>query len=401
MTLAKSPAPGGAPALTEVDPERPLTASLGVYVHFPWCLVKCPYCDFLSLPAERPAIPHAAYADSVIAELSRRSSEIGPRRLASVFFGGGTPSLWEPRELGRVLAAIRAAFPSEADVEITVECNPTSFDADRARALLDAGVNRVSIGVQSLDTGRLRFLGRLHDAQGALRAVADAVAAGVPRVSADLVFGVAGESAAAAVDEALRIADLGVTHLSAYALTIEPGTQFGALARKGRLPLATDDSVAESFLALDAALDDRGFEHYEISNYARAGHVAAHNIGYWRGEDYLGLGTGAYGTVAGTRYRNTPSPERYLDAAGDPPRELEVIDAETALRERIMLGLRMSEGLDVAGAARATGAIAWTAERQRAAARLVERGRLARDGDRIWIPRDAWLFTDGTIAELI
>lgn len=377
----------------------------GVYVHFPWCLAKCPYCDFSSVAAERPAIPHRAYADRLLGELSRRAPALQPRRLGSVFFGGGTPSLWEPAELARVLAGVRAAFDATGEVEVTVECNPTSFDRERARALLDAGVNRVSIGVQSLDARRLAFLGRLHDPAGGLAAVRDAVAAGVPRVSADLIFGVAGQSPEDAVREALTLADLGVTHLSVYALTIEPGTQFGALAKKGRLPLLGDDVVAESFVALDAALSSAGFDHYEISNYARSGQVAEHNLGYWHGDDYLGLGCAAWGTITGPggrlRYRNTPSPERYLASDELMESEREPIDAETALRERILLGLRIAGGIDLGDAARELGVPAWPPARTRAAERLVSRGRLERQGDRILVPRSAWLHADGTIAELL
>jgi putative oxygen-independent coproporphyrinogen III oxidase len=430
MTAAKQPKPaephkarnGPAPSAptrlskslccgTEPVEGRPL----GVYVHFPWCLQKCPYCDFLSIASPRKSIPHAAYADAVIGELERRARDLGPRPLRSVFFGGGTPSLWEPRDLGRVLDAIVRAFPS-SDAEVTAECNPSSFDAARARELLAAGVNRVSIGVQSLDAERLAFLGRLHDAPGALAAVRTALDAGVPRVSADLIFGVTRQSPEDAVAEALSIAELGLTHLSVYALTIEPGTEFGARARKGRLPLAREDDVAESFGALDAALDAAGFDHYEISNFARADHVARHNLGYWHGDDYLGLGTGAWGTLSTAsgrvRYRNTPSPDRYLatrwsdaplDRAGSglAQSELEPIPPETALCERILLGLRLAVGLNVAEAARQIGAEAWPRRRARAAERLLERGRLARDGDRVWIPKSQWLLADGTIAELL
>lgn len=381
----------------QIEPEA---KPLGVYVHFPYCLAKCPYCDFLSIAAERPAIPHRAYADAVISELGRRAETLGPRRLRSVFFGGGTPSLWEPAELGRVLRAIRETYAGD-DVEITAECNPTSFDRDRGRALADVGVNRVSLGVQGLDRDRLAFLGRLHDVDGGLRAVREAVATEGLRVSADLIFGVAGQSPDDAVHEALAIADLGVTHLSAYALTIEAGTAFGALAKKGKLPLCPDDVVAESFLALDAALGGAGFSHYEISNYARNGHVAVHNLGYWRGDDYLGLGCGAWGTVSHVRYRNTPSIERYFADPGGAESEREPIDAETALRERILLGLRLGDGLDLGSAARELGVEPWNAERLRAAERLVARGRLQRRDDHLRIPKDAWLHADGTIAELL
>ena len=408
MTLRKAP-----PTSAEGK-----TRAFGVYVHFPWCLNKCPYCDFLSIAAEPARIPHRDYADAVLAELARRAPELTGRPLASIFFGGGTPSLWESGELGRVLAAVLHAFSADANsVEITVECNPSSFDADRARSLIDAGVNRVSIGVQGLDAERLRFLGRLHDVDGGLRAVRDAIDAGVPRVSADLIFGVAGQSAQAAADEAARVAELGPSHVSAYALTIEPGTQFGALARKGKLPLLGDDLVADSFVAVEAALERAGFVHYEISNYARDGHVARHNVGYWRGSDYLGLGTGAWGTLTTNgrrvRYRNTPSPERYLagrdhwatadleNPSAELVSEVEPIEPEMAFRERLMLGLRLEAGLDVVSAAEELSVPGWTVARERAARRLEELGRLKRDGPRLWIPKAAWLFADGTIAELM
>ncbi|MEO6601785.1 MAG: radical SAM family heme chaperone HemW, partial [Polyangiaceae bacterium] len=333
---------------------------LGVYVHFPWCLKKCPYCDFLSVAAERPSLPHKAYADSVIAELERRVETLGHVQLASVFFGGGTPSLWEPEELGRVLSRIRELLPHAApEVEITVECNPTSFDIERGHALQSVGVNRVSIGVQGLDADRLQFLGRLHDVGSGLRAVQDAIASGMPRVSADFIFGVSGQAADAAAREAQILSELGTTHLSAYALTIEPGTQFGALARKGKLPLLDDAAVADSFLAVEHTLESAGFEHYEVSNYAKRGAQSRHNLGYWIGRSYLGLGCGAWGTLneAGGRYRyrNTPSPERYVAAASSYATadlsavsplvaNYEALSPETALAERIMLGLRLATG---------------------------------------------------------
>jgi oxygen-independent coproporphyrinogen-3 oxidase len=403
-----------------VAPER--AQSLGVYVHFPYCLEKCPYCDFLSVKVERAEVPHREYADAVVAELDRRLPDLGAHDgLRSLFFGGGTPSLWNPAELGRVLARIRERLPSPSpggEVEVTVECNPSSFDEDRGRALVDAGVNRVSIGVQSLDAGRLKFLGRLHDAGGALEAVRAARRAGVPRISTDFIFGVAGQSASDAVAELLTLQDLGITHVSAYALTIEPGTRFGALARKNRLPLLGEDAVAESFVAIHEALTSRGFAHYEISNYALPGHEAQHNLGYWRGHEYLGLGCGAWGTVttaAGTRvrYRNTPVPERYAASAkdwagadltragaGELVSEREVLSGESQFLERLMLGLRLTEGFDVEAAARETGVQAWTPRRLRAVEKLTARGQLRRTGARLEIPHDSWLLADGIIAEL-
>jgi oxygen-independent coproporphyrinogen-3 oxidase len=391
----------------------PMSAPIGVYIHFPFCLKKCPYCDFVSFAKARDEIDHRGYADAVIAEIGRRREALAGRRLETVFFGGGTPSLWEPAELGRVLAAILAAAEARAeDVEVTVECNPTSLDEDRARALVDQGVGRLSIGVQGLDADRLRFLGRLHEPEGGLAAVRAAVRAGVPRVSADLIYGVAtGEappSAREAADEARRVADTGISHVSAYSLTIEPGTQFGELARRGRLPIAGDDAIAEAFFAVEEALEGAGLSHYEISNYARPGAEARHNLGYWRGHDYLGLGCAAFGTLslgggAALRYRNHPDPARYVAAcaSGAPlESEREELDAETRLRERIMLGLRLTEGLDLEGAANELGVSAWPEARRRAANKLVERGRLAIEGGRLRVPRAARIWSDGVAAEL-
>jgi len=395
----------------------PTTNDLGVYVHFPWCLKKCPYCDFLSVAAERPSLPHRAYADSVIAELERRASSLGDARLVSIFFGGGTPSLWEPSELGRVLARIRALLPVHApDLEITVECNPTSFDVERGRALQAVGVNRVSIGVQGLDAERLKFLGRLHDVPSGLEAVHAALESGMPRVSADFIFGVSGQAADAAAREAQIMSELGTTHLSAYALTIEPGTQFGALARKGKLPLLDEAAVADSFLAVEATLEGAGFEHYEISNYARPGARSRHNVGYWVGRSYLGLGCGAWGTLESGgqryRYRNTPAPERYLAASasyataelstvGPLVASHEIISPETALAERIMLGLRLADGIDLEEAAAELGIELWTTERARARDRLLAQGKLEINPGQVRIPKKHWLFADGIVATLM
>jgi putative oxygen-independent coproporphyrinogen III oxidase len=393
------------------------TPEVGVYVHFPWCVKKCPYCDFLSVPSAQEDIPHEAYADAVLSELAARRAELGPCSLRSVFFGGGTPSLWRAKQLGRVLAGILQVFPAAgAPVEITVECNPGSLGPRTARALLDVGVNRLSIGVQGLDAERLRFLGRWHSAEQALEAVRAALASGMPRVSADLIYGVAGEPPEDAAREARQVAELGVGHVSAYALTIEPQTAFGARARKGRLPLAPEQSVADSFLAVDEALSAAGFEHYEISNHARAGQQAQHNLGYWRGRDYVGLGCGAWGTVSRAgqrhRYRNRPQPQAYVSGAlalrpGEPDAcrtvesESEPLTPDVLSSEALMLGLRLAEGVDLDEVAARTGGSAWTAARERAARRLVERGRLIREGSRLLIPKPAWLFSDGIIAELL
>jgi putative oxygen-independent coproporphyrinogen III oxidase len=395
------------------QPLRPHTAS--VYVHFPWCLAKCPYCDFVSYAAPRETIDHTGYADAVLRELDGRAGAFTEsarkRRLGSVFFGGGTPSLWDPRELGRVLAAIRARFVCDDDLEVTVECNPTSLDRAKAEALRDEGVNRLSVGTQSLRADQLTYLGRLHDPKGARVALEAALASGIPRVSTDLIFGLPDQTAEDARSQADTLASLGLSHLSCYQLTIEPGTAFGELARRGRLPRADDGMVAEAFLAIDEALKAHGLAHYEISNYARPVEEARHNLGYWRGDEYLGLGCGAFGFVReddaevarGVRYRNDVSPERYVAGTRESATlagTREPLDAETLLRERIMLGLRLSGGFDLTEAGLGLGLLGWTEEREAEAAKLVARGRLVREGDRARLPAAAWLWADDTAARL-
>jgi oxygen-independent coproporphyrinogen-3 oxidase len=224
----------------------------------------------------------------------------------------------------------------------------------------------------------------------------------MPRVSTDLIFGLPGQPPEDARAQASLLADLGLSHLSCYQLTIEPNTQFGQLARRGRLPLADDGAVAEAFVAIEEALAARGLHHYEISNYARRGEEARHNLGYWRGDEYLGLGCAAYGYLRAPRphrYRNAVVPKAYL-AAEDPTESSEDLEPDALLRERIMLGLRLEDGLDLEAAARDVGAVAWTPERRRQADRLVARGRLTVDGPHLRIPKDAWLWTDDTAASL-
>jgi putative oxygen-independent coproporphyrinogen III oxidase len=388
-----------------------------IYVHFPWCLAKCPYCDFVSYAVDREEIDHDGYADAVVREAAARRQD--GLVIESIFFGGGTPSLWSPHALGRVLSELRATFEVSADAEVTVECNPTSLDRDRARALVDAGVNRLSIGTQSLRNDQLRYLGRLHDAGGASAAVAAALEAGVPRVSTDLIFGLPDQAPEDAQEQAVTLARSGIEHLSCYQLTIEPGTQFGERKKRGLLRVADDGQVAEAFLAIDEALEALGFRHYEISNYGRAGCEARHNIAYWRGDDYVGLGCGAFGFVrkgsGGVRWRNAIVPAAYdaqtramtpaertsvpvgFDRSGA---SIEPLSAGALLEERIMLGLRMIEGVDLARAAEDLGIDPWTRERVRTIEQLVERGRLVRNGDVLAIPRAAWLFTDDTAARL-
>jgi len=408
-------------ALSSTSPnDSPSAGDFGVYVHFPWCLSKCPYCDFVAFAAPRSSIDGAAYTDAVLAELAARSIGLENRRLASIFFGGGTPSLWGAAEIARVIDAVVRAFPCDTNAEISLECDPSSLDEDGARALVHAGVNRLSIGIQALDDERLRFLGRIHTREEAIAAVRAAVRGGVPRVSTDLMYAVAGQTSDAAAGEATALAALGVTHVSAYSLTIEQGTPFGQLARRGRLPLCDDAVMAESFFAIDEALASAGLVHYEVSNYAKPGNEARHNLGYWQGRDYLGLGCGAYGTLrspeGALRYRNHATPRAYLHAANsalasaDDARHArstaaftsseERLDGAALLRERIMLGLRMRQGFDLEAAALELGTDPYPGQRRTALTQLETRGRVVLSHGRITVPRAAWIWVDDTAAAL-
>jgi oxygen-independent coproporphyrinogen-3 oxidase len=377
-----------------------------VYVHFPWCARKCPYCDFATRGVDPSVIPHEAYADAVIRELTLRRDALQGRELFSVFFGGGTPSLWSGAALGRVLSAIRDAFDAEVpELEITAECNPSSLDERKAAAFAEAGVNRLSLGVQSLRDERLRFLGRLHDRQGALRALRAARAA-VPRVSGDLMFGMPDQTPDALRDEVAEMLDEGLDHVSAYALTIEPGTQFGTLLQLGKLRVAREDEYASMFEVAERAFEDAGLAHYEVSNYARPGQEARHNLHYWRGGAYLGLGAAAVGMLddaeGAARWTNRKDADRYLAAMRESRLELEEserLDAQDRIREALMLGLRTSEGVDLA-ALEARVRIPWTTGRERALARRLELGDVVREGERLFVPRDRWLRLDGIVAEL-
>lgn len=375
-----------------------------VYIHFPFCARKCPYCDFATRAIAQDDVPHVAYADAVLRELDDRRASLEGRRLVSVFFGGGTPSLWEPRELGRVLDGILGAFSEHGDLEISAECNPSSFDDARANGLRAAGIGRVSLGVQSLDDGRLKFLGRLHDSERALAALRRAVAR-FSRVSGDLMFGMPGQTYDALAEEIRRVIDTGVEHVSAYSLTVEPGTVFSELARAGRLPLAPEEDTARMFVEAEGAFGALGFERYEVSNYARPGAEARHNQHYWRGGAYLGLGAAAVGCLdrgagVGRRYRNQPEAPAYLGSTrADREETSEDLDARTIIREALMLGLRTREGVDLAAVSARAG-VSLRAGRERAIERAVSRGDLLDNGTTLVVPRACWLMLDGIVADL-
>ncbi|MEM9069185.1 MAG: radical SAM family heme chaperone HemW [Myxococcota bacterium] len=373
-----------------------------VYVHFPWCARKCPYCDFVTRKMAPADVPHQAYADALLRELELRRPALRERRLVSVFVGGGTPSLWAGSALAQVLRAIRDAFDhTVSDLEVTAEANPNSLTRAQVDAFLQAGINRVSIGVQSLRDGQLRFLGRLHNRNEALRAIADATER-FDRTSADLMFGMPHQNEGSVREDVRDLLSTGVEHVSAYALTIEAGTQFGELHRLGKLATSSEDSYAAMFRGVEDEMQKAGLEHYEISSYARPGARARHNEHYWRAGDYLGLGTAAVGCLSDApghaeRYKNEIRDERYLESGGESERE--VLDGPTLLQEGLMLGLRTSDGVDVEALSQRAG-LDWQTSRRGSVERLLARGALTLEDGRLRIPRNQWLLLDGIITNL-
>jgi oxygen-independent coproporphyrinogen-3 oxidase len=357
----------------------------GVYVHFPYCTHRCPYCDF-AVTTERPPTG-GRYARAVLAELRLRADGFDGLSLASIYLGGGTPSLWDPAEVGEVLAAIRARFAAGAAPapETTLEVNPESCDPDRLRAWREAGVNRISVGAQSFDPGVLAKLGRRHgpgEAERAIRQAADTVG----NVSVDLIHGARRSTPAIAAADAARAVAAGAVHVSDYALTVDAEllaeeVPFVRMARAGRLPLPGEEETLAQGRGLRAALRRAGLLRYEISNFARPGCESVHNRLYWECESYLGLGAGAFGCrrreTGSIRYGNQRAAGAWLaevESGRLPTAEEDPIDPRAERNERLMLALRTRDGVPLAGIAPATSSEVEALLRRRLA--VVHAGRL-------------------------
>ena len=358
--------------------------AFAVYVHWPFCRSKCPYCDFNSHVRER--IDEDAWRAALLAELDHYAAETRGRTVTSIFFGGGTPSLMAPETVGAVLDRIASHWPLADDVEITLEANPNSAERARFTSLRAAGVNRLSLGVQALDDASLKFLGRAHDAGEARTAIA-AAAAIFQRYSFDLIYARPGQSLAAWRAELREAVALAGDHLSVYQLTIEPGTAFHTLASRGELRVPDEDDATELYEATQAILEAAGLPAYEVSNHARPGGESRHNLVYWRYEDYVGVGPGAHGrlrlggTVVATRQEKLP--ETWATRAerdGHATAERTMIEPKTAVAEALMMGLRLSEGIDAARFARRTGVTIEQAVARAELDRLTRHGLVCFDG---------------------
>jgi putative oxygen-independent coproporphyrinogen III oxidase len=342
-----------APAAPLVDP-----GLFGVYVHVPFCLTRCHYCDFVTYTGmeglRRP------YAAALLEEAATAAAGLGPEppEVTSVFVGGGTPTLLPPEDLGRLLGRLRALLPVAPGAEVTVEANPETVDVATADGLAAAGATRVSMGAQSFDDRVLAALGRVHDAARVAAAVATLRAAGVPALNLDLIYGGPGEDAgswSASLEAALGLAP---EHLSAYALTVEPATKFGRLVAAGRMAEPGEDDLADRYDTACAVLAGAGYGHYEVSNWATPGQASRHNLTYWRRGRYLGLGAGAHEFDGATRRWNVAGVPAYLAAVREgrrPTSGEERLDPAQARFEALALRLRTVDGLDP-GEARRLGA---------------------------------------------
>ena len=375
MSVVASPRRTGEIRLAQLPP-------LSLYVHIPWCIRKCPYCDFNSHES-REAIPEGRYVDALIADLEQSLPLVWGRRVHSVFFGGGTPSLFSPAAIDRFLSSARALLPIEADAEITLEANPGTFEAGKFAAFRALGINRLSIGIQSFDADRLRAIGRVHDDREAHRAV-DIARASFDNFNLDLMYALPGQTLGQALADVEQAIAAGAPHVSAYHLTIEPNTLF----HRHPPPLPDDDTAADMQIAIESRLGAAGFGHYETSAFARPGRNCRHNGNYWLFGDYLGIGAGAHGKVSLRdriiRQMKQRHPRDFMDRAlaGDAVQTTQDVSATDLPFEFVMNALRLTDGFALSTFVERTGLpVAVVASRLDAAER---QGLLARDHLRVW-----------------
>jgi len=321
---------------------------LSLYLHLPWCVRKCPYCDFNSHAAQ--GIPEAAYIDALLADLERALPDIWGRRIHSVFFGGGTPSLFSADGIDRILTGVRTLTQLAPGAEITLEANPGTVEAARFRGFREAGVTRVSLGIQSFDARHLQALGRIHDAAEARRA-AELAATHFETFNLDLMYALPGQTLAGALADVDAALEFGPPHLSAYHLTLEPNTPFGHTAPPN---LPDDDLAADMQQAVEARLAEAGMQHYETSAYAKPGHASRHNLNYWQFGDYLGIGAGAHSKLSFAdrivRQMRVKHPQQYMDAvkAGAHIADTRTLTRDDLPFEFMMNALRLTEGVPAA-----------------------------------------------------
>ncbi len=397
MSISRSPSACTADAAL-LSPARGEGDCLALYVHWPFCVSKCPYCDFNS--HVRASIDQDAWREALLADVAFEARLLPGRKLTSIFFGGGTPSLMDPATVEAIIAAATEHWTPADNIEITLEANPNSVEAARFADLSAAGVNRVSLGLQSFDDKALAFLGRAHSVREGFAAL-ETAQKHVRRVSFDLIYALPGDdedSWSAVLAQALS---LGTRHLSLYQLTIEPGTRFAALHAAGKLEPLDADSSAILYELTDAMTSGAGLPFYEISNYARPGHESRHNLTYWRYGDYAGIGPGAHGRRLGRRTARHRKPENFLSAVargGHGIFEEAPLSHTEAGDEALVMGLRLREGIDadaIADRFGLTPIVNWNR-----VDRLVGSGHLTREGARVALTASGRLLLDHILGEI-
>jgi putative oxygen-independent coproporphyrinogen III oxidase len=378
-----------------------LMEPLALYIHWPFCVSKCPYCDFNS--HVRDSVDQGAWAKALLADLTHEA-EVGPKRLlTSIFFGGGTPSLMPPETAGALIGAAERLWGFAPGIEITLEANPSSVEAARFADLALAGVNRVSLGLQAFDDEALAFLGRAHDVTEGLGAL-DVAQSCFMRVSFDLIYARPGQSLAAWEGELRRALSFGTEHLSLYQLTIEPGTRFATLAAQGTLAPVDPDHGADLFELTRDLTASTGLPAYEISNHARPGAESRHNLTYWRYGDYLGIGPGAHGRRGRLATLRHKKPENWMGAVERNGSGLQSEDALTpaeSAREALVMGLRLREGVDLPRVARRTGQSQDALIDGIAVARLEALGLLTQSRERLTVTDAGMPLLDRILAEIV
>ena len=408
------------PEMPDMD-SRGSGHSLSLYIHIPFCQTKCPYCDFNTYQGIESLM--SPYRAALQEELTTWGRVLGRPEVNTLFFGGGTPSYLPPGAIGDILDTVRDAFRLRPDAEITLEANPGDLTAERAALLLQQGVNRLSIGVQSLDNGLLSLLGRRHNADQALAALSTVQDAGFANVNVDLMYGLPQQSAAQWQDTLQRLADREPAHISLYCLTLEEGTPLRRWVEQGQLPHPDPDLAADMYHYARELLAAGGYQHYEISNWSQSGLTCRHNLAYWQNLPYLGVGPGAHSCLGGWRFWNRDSPRGYIAAVGEwtaahpPPLRSdtgaagewdlpadwlkqagpvggwEYISPELAAAETMFLGLRLLDGLDLTAASSRLG-IDLAAKYQTPIAELLDLGLLERQGNTLRLPGDAYLIAN-------
>jgi putative oxygen-independent coproporphyrinogen III oxidase len=372
-----------------------------LYIHWPFCLAKCPYCDFNS--HVRGGIDHALWERSLLADMRREAELASGAPLTSIFFGGGTPSLMPPPLVARLLKEAHQLWGFAPGIEITLEANPSSVEAANFAALATAGINRVSLGLQALDDEALRFLGRLHNAAEGLAAL-DVAQRHFERVTFDLIYARPGHTPQAWEAELARALSFGTGHLSLYQLTIEPGTRFATLVREGKFTPLDDDAAGDLFTLTRDMTAAAGLPAYEISNHARPGEESRHNLTYWRYQDYCGIGPGAHGRRGGLATVRHRKPENWLAAIaaqGDGISEERPLGQREQAAEAMLMGLRLREGVDLDALGARFGTSTDELCDPAKAAFYADRGLLRREGSRLVVTDVGMPLLDGLLGELV